>query len=141
MNDLLGRHTRSWVLGTRVFSAFGALALLLAGIGMFSVIAFTIGQRMHEFGVRAALGARRSDILQLTLVRGMAPAAIGIVVGIGLTLVLARFVESLVFQVSARDPATLAAASAGMLVCSIVASLIPALRAASVDPTIALRAD
>ena len=141
MNDLLGRHTRSWVLGARVFSAFGALALLLAGIGMFSVVAFTIGQRMHEFGVRAALGASGADILRLTLVRGMAPAALGSVVGIGLTLVLARFVESLVFQVSPRDPATLAAASAVMLVCSLIASLMPALRAASVDPTIALRAD
>jgi len=141
MNDLLGRHTRSWVLGARVFSAFGALALLLAGIGMFSVIAFTIGQRMHEFGVRAALGARGMDLLRLTLARGMAPAVAGIVIGIALTLVLARFVEALVFEVSPRDPATLAAASAVMLVCSVVACLVPALRAASVDPTIALRAD
>ncbi|HXT15346.1 MAG TPA: ADOP family duplicated permease [Gemmatimonadaceae bacterium] len=141
MNDLLGRHTRSWVLGARVFTAFGALALLLAGIGIFSIVAFTIGQRMHEFGVRAALGASGADILRLTLARGIAPAAAGIVVGIALTLVAARFVESLVFQVSARDPITLGIASAVMLVCAVVAAFVPAMRATRVDPTIALRSE
>jgi predicted permease len=126
MRDLLGSHTRSWELGARVFTAFGALALVLAAIGLFSVVAFTIGQRMHEFGVRAALGAQRADILRLTLVRGIAPAAAGVILGIGLTL---------------ADPATLGVASAVMLSCAVVASFVPAWRATRVNPTIALRAD
>jgi predicted permease len=141
MTEMLGRHTRSWELGARAFSAFGSLALLLAAVGLFSVVAFTIGQRMHEFGVRAALGAQRADILRLTLVRGIAPAAAGILIGIGAALILARFLESLLFEVSARDPVTLATASAVMLVCSAAASFAPAWRATKVDPTIALRAD
>ncbi|MGH7619891.1 MAG: ADOP family duplicated permease, partial [Gemmatimonadaceae bacterium] len=72
MRARLGSQTRGWELGARVFTAFGALALVLAGIGLFSVVAFTIAQRMHEFGVRSALGAQASDLLRLTVARGMA---------------------------------------------------------------------
>ena len=66
MRAMLGRQTRGWELGARVFTAFGALALVLAAVGLFSVVAFTIGQRMHEFGVRSALGAQAADLLRLT---------------------------------------------------------------------------
>lgn len=141
MADLLSRHTRSWELGARVFTAFGALALLLAGIGLFSVVAFTIGQRMHEFGVRTALGAQQADLLRLTIVRGVAPAVGGIIVGIAVALGTGRFLEALLFQESPRDPVTLGMASAIMFACAVLASVVPAWRAARVDPTIALRAD
>jgi predicted permease len=141
MRDVLGGQTRSWYLGARVFSAFGVLALVLAGIGLFSVVAFTVGQRRHEFGIRTALGARPGDLLRLTVTRGIAPVLVGIVAGVILALVAGRFVESLLFGVSARDPAVLGTASAALLVCAVVASLAPALRAARADPTIALRAD
>lgn len=141
MRDLVGRHTRTWELGARVFTAFGALALLLAGVGLFSVVAFTIGQRMHEFGVRTALGARQRDLVRLTIVRGVTPAVAGIVAGIALALATGRFLESMLFQESPRDPVTLGIASAIMFACAVVASLVPAWRAAQVDPTIALRAD
>lgn len=141
MHDLIGPHTRAWELGARVFTAFGALALLLAGVGLFSVVGFTIGQRMHEFGVRTALGAQRTDLVRLTMVQGVMPALAGIAAGVTLALMLGRFLESLLFRESPRDPATLAGASAIMLVCAVVASLAPALRAAKVDPTVALRAE
>jgi ABC-type antimicrobial peptide transport system permease subunit len=141
MRDLLGRHTRGWVLGARVFSAFGVLALVLAAVGLFSVVAFTIGQRMHEFGVRSALGAQATDLLRLTVVRGLAPAAVGIVVGIVFALAGGRFVSQMLFETSAQDPAVLGGASGVLFVAAVVASLIPALRAMKVDPTIALRAE
>ena len=141
MRSLLGRQTRAWELGARVFSAFGALALLLAAIGLFSVVAFTIGQRTHEFGVRAALGAQRTDLLRLGLLRGLAPAAIGVVIGVLAALAGGRFVASLLFDVSPRDPTVLSVASGLLLVSSLVAALAPAMRASRVDPTIALRAE
>lgn len=141
MESLFGRQTRNWELGARVFSAFGALALLVAAIGMFSVVAFTIAQRTHEFGVRAALGAQRTDILRLTIVRGVTPAIGGIVLGVVLSLIAGRFLESLLFEISPRDPATLGAASGVMFVSAVLASLVPAWRASRVDPTISLRAD
>ena len=141
MRALLGRQTRSWELGARVFTAFGALALALAAVGLFSVVAFTIGQRMHEFGIRTALGARPADLLRLTIIRGVAPAVVGIGVGVALALVGGRFVGGLLFHVSPRDPAVLGGASAVLFVCAVVASIVPAMRAARVDPTVALRAE
>jgi ABC-type antimicrobial peptide transport system permease subunit len=141
LSAMIGRHARAWELGARVFTAFGALALVLAAVGLFSVVAFTIGQRMHEFGVRSALGAQAADLLRLTIVRGLSPAATGIVVGNALALASGRFVGDLLFQTSPSDPAVLGGASAVLLAAAVVASLIPALRATKVDPTIALRAE
>jgi putative ABC transport system permease protein len=117
------------------------LALALAAVGLFSVVAFTIGQRMHEFGIRTALGARPSDLLRLTIVRGVAPAVLGIVVGVALALVGGRFVGGLLFNVSPRDPWVLGGASGVLFACAVAASIVPAMRASRVDPTIALRAE
>ena len=141
MRMLLGRQTRSWELGARVFSAFGALALLLASVGLFSVVAFMLGQRMHEFGVRRALGAQSADLLSLGVRRGLAPVVGGMAVGVALTLGLGRFVDPLLFRESSRDPWVLSASVMVLFVAALVASVIPARRAAVVDPTIALRAE
>jgi predicted permease len=141
MRALLGRQTRSWELGARVFSAFGALALVLASVGLFSAVAFMLGQRMHEFGVRRALGARSRDLLALGIRRGLAPVVGGIAAGLGLTLGLGRFVDPLLFKESSRDPFVLCAAVAVLFAAALTASLIPARRAAVVDPTVALRAE
>lgn len=141
MRAMLGPQTRAWELGARVFSAFGMLALALAAIGLFSVVAFTINQRRHEFGVRTALGAQRADLLRLTIVRGVSPAVAGIVVGAGLAVLGSRFSEGLLFQESARHPVVIGAACGVLLVCAVGASVGPAIGAARVDPTIALRAE
>jgi predicted permease len=141
MPELFESQTRTWKIGARVFTAFGALALALAAIGLFSVVAFTISQRMHELGVRAALGARPSNLVRLTVGRGLAPVASGIAIGIGLALLGGRFVDALLFQVSPRDPGVLAGASVSLLVAATLASLIPAARVAKIDPTTALRSD
>lgn len=140
MRMLLGRQTRSWELGARVFSAFGALALLLASVGLFSVVAFMLSQRVHEFGVRRALGTQSASLISLGIRRGMAPVVGGIGVGLALTLGLGRFVDPLLFRESSRDPLALSASVLVLFVAALVASVIPARRAAVVDPTIALRA-
>jgi predicted permease len=141
MRAILGNKTRGWELGARVFTAFGSLALVLAAVGLFSVVAFTIGQRMHEFGVRSALGAQATDLLRLTVVRGLAPAAVGIAAGVLLTLAGGRFVGQLLFETSPHDPLVLGGASGVLFVAAVLASLIPAMRVMRVDPTIALRAE
>jgi putative ABC transport system permease protein len=104
-------------------------------------VAFTVGQRMHEFGVRAALGAQAADLVRLTLVSGLTPAGVGIVAGVLLSLAGGRFVSQLLFQTSAHDPVVLGGASVVLFAAAIVASLIPAIRAMRVDPTVALRAE
>lgn len=141
MRDLIGPQTRGWELGAHVFTAFGGLALVLASIGLFSVVAFTLGQRMHEFGVRRALGAQVADLLALGVTRGLGPVIVGIGAGVVVTLVGGRFVDSLLFQESTRDPAVLVAATCVLFVAALVASLVPARRAAAVDPTVALRSE
>ncbi len=141
MRMLLGRQTRSWELGARVFSAFGALALLLASVGLFSVVAFILSQRVHEFGVRRALGTQSASLISLGIRRGMAPVVGGIGVGLALTLGLGRFVDPLLFRESSRDPLALSASVLVLFVAALVASVIPARQAAVVDPTIALRAE
>ena len=141
MEDLLGRHTRSWKLGARAFSVFGAIALVLAVVGLYSVVTFTVAQRLHEFGVRIALGAQAHDITRLTMARGVAPIALGVVIGLVLALAGGKLVAALLFQVSPHDPMVLASVSAVLLLAAAAASLAPAIRATRADPMTALRAE
>jgi predicted permease len=139
--DRLGRQTRSWTLGATMFSIFGALSLLLAAIGLYSVVTFTVAQRVHEFGVRVALGATGASLIRLTVVRSVMPVVAGICVGIVIALGAARLVEGLLFGLSPRDPTVFVSVSAVLLVVAVLASLVPAFRATRVDPMSALRAD
>ena len=141
LSDRLGRQTRSWTLGATMFSIFGALALLLAAIGLYSVVSFTVAQRLHEFGVRVALGATSRSLLRVTIVRGVIPVVAGVAAGIVITLAASRLLEGLLFEVSPRDPVVLAGGSVLLLAVAILASLAPALRATRVDPMLALRSD
>ena len=141
LSDRLGRQTRSWTLGATMFSIFGALSLLLAAIGLYSVVAFTVAQRVHEFGVRVALGATGSHLLRLTVIRGVMPVVAGIGAGLGIALVGSRLVEGLLFGTSPRDPVVFISVSATLLLVAGAASLVPALRATRVDPMLALRSD
>jgi ABC-type antimicrobial peptide transport system permease subunit len=96
---------------------------------------------MHEFGVRVALGASGRSLLRLTMLRGVAPAAAGILVGLGFALAASRLMEGLLFELSPRDPLVFGTVGLVLLVSAIVASLVPARRATRVDPMTALRAD
>jgi ABC-type antimicrobial peptide transport system permease subunit len=141
LSDRLGRQTRAWALGATMFSIFGALSLVLAAIGLYSVVAFTVAQRAHEFGVRVALGATGASLLRLTIVRGVLPVVAGLGIGVVVALMAARLVEGMLFELSPRDPTVFVSASALLLLVAVAASLIPAVRATKVDPMLALRSD
>ena len=141
LSERLGRQTRSWTLGATMFSIFGALALVLSAIGLYSVVTYTVTQRMHEFGVRLALGATSGGLVRLTVIRGMLPAAAGIVIGLGIALVGGRFLDGMLFETSTSDPFVFATVSGVLLAAAVAASLVPARRATRVDPMLALRSD
>jgi ABC-type antimicrobial peptide transport system permease subunit len=132
--SLGGERNQATLLGT-----FGLLALLLASIGLYGVMAYSVAQRTREIGIRMALGAERRDVLSLVLKQGIALTGIGIVVGLGVAFGATRLIASSLFGVSALDPVTFAATSGVLIVVALVASLIPARRATRIDPMIALR--
>ena len=138
---VLGDQTRSWRLGASMFSAFGLLALLLAAIGLYSVIAYAVAQRTHELGVRIALGAGLGDVLRMIVGQGVAFAAAGIVIGSVISLWAGKWIEPLLFAQKARDPVVYVGVAIVLLVVAVGATLRPALRATRVDPTVALRAE
>ncbi|HEV8357286.1 MAG TPA: ABC transporter permease [Gemmatimonadales bacterium] len=139
--EILGSQTQSWRLGATSFTVFGGLALVLAAIGLYSVIAYNVAQRTHELGVRVALGAEMHDLVRLVLAEGMKLAVIGVVLGGAIALLVGRWVKPLLFDVSPRDPAVFAGVGAVLLGVAVLASLIPARRAGRVDPIEALRAE
>jgi predicted permease len=139
--DVIGSQMRSWRLGATMFVAFGALALLLAAVGLYSVIAYNVVQRTHELGVRIALGGQVGDVLRLVVGQGVRLGVAGIVIGGMIAFSAARWLKPLLFQESARDPAVYALVAAVLLAVAVVASYVPARRASRVDPNVALRAE
>jgi predicted permease len=141
MTEIVGGARRSWHMGATLFGGFALLALLVAGVGLYGVIAYNVTQRMHELGVRIALGAQRADILRLVLGQGARLALSGVAVGAGLALVASRWIQPLLFQQSARDPLIYGVVAGVMLLVALVACAAPANRAAQADPNSALRAE
>lgn len=140
-SDIVADETRSWVVGATVFTAFGVLALVLAAVGLYSVIAYEVAQRRHELAVRVALGARMADVLRLVVTRGLRVGVLGIVIGGAIARVAGTSIEPLLFEESPRDPAVFGVVIGALLVVAVAASVIPALRAAKMDPRMALQAD
>jgi len=124
---------------TIVLASFAILALLLAAVGLYGVMSYSVSQRTHEFGIRMALGARRQDVLQLVLRSGIGLVLVGEAIGFAAALLLTRLSSSLLFGVSPGDPWILATALAVLTLVAIVSSYIPASRATKVDPMVALR--
>jgi hypothetical protein len=119
----------------------GLVALLLASMGIYGVMAYVVGQRRHEIGVRMALGAGIPAVIRLIMGRGMALAGIGVAVGLGAAILLTRLLAGFLFGVNPLDPLTLVSVSVLLSTVAAVACLLPALRAAQVDPVIALRGE
>jgi putative ABC transport system permease protein len=138
---LVNDAQRSWRLGATMFAAFGLLALVVAAVGLYGVIGYDVTQRMHELGVRVALGARRGHILRLVLGKGVRFVTAGVGIGVLAALYASRWVEPLLFRQRAVDPAVYAGVVALMLLVAIIASALPAARAAAADPATALRSD
>lgn len=132
---------RPWKLGAVLFTLFGVLALVVAGIGVYSSVSYAVSQRTREFGVRVALGATTANVLAHVLGGGLRTVAIGVAVGIALALAGGRLIASLLYGVSASDPFAIAVAASALLTIATVASLVPAWRAAKADPVQALRAE
>jgi ABC-type antimicrobial peptide transport system permease subunit len=124
---------------TLLLGIFAALGLLLALIGVYGVMSYLVGLQTREIGIRMALGADRGRILRLFIVHGLKLTLSGILIGIVIGLALTRFMSSLLFGVSAADPLTYVTATLLLLVVAVAACLIPARRAARVDPIVALR--
>jgi len=139
LREILGEQTRSWQLGATMFLAFGALALALAAIGLYSVMAYTVSQRTQEMGVRATLGAQQRDLVKLVLNESLRVGVVGIVIGVMIALAAGQWVGPLLFQESPHDPLVFGLVAVVLLGTTVVASFVPSRRAARVDPMVALR--
>jgi ABC-type antimicrobial peptide transport system permease subunit len=141
MEEALGIAVSTPRFRTVLLGLFAALALLLAMAGVYGIVSFTVSQRTSEMGLRMALGAQRGEIVRLTLASGMKLTAIGVVVGWVAAFAAARVIETMLFEVSARDPIVFLVAPAMLLTVASLASMAPALRASRVDPSVALRVE
>jgi hypothetical protein len=140
LEDAVDTQRRSWTLGATMFVAFGALALLVAAVGLHGVIGYSVAQRVHELAIRVALGAQRADVVRLVAAQAVAFVTIGLSIGLGVAWLAARWVQPLLFGESARDPVVFLGVGLAVSIVSVVASAEPALRATRADPSSALRA-
>jgi putative ABC transport system permease protein len=141
MSAMLEPHYRPWRLGATLFTLFGALAVLVAAVGIYSTVSYSVSQRTHEFGVRVALGARLVDIVRSVLGEGLRTVVVGAVIGVALTLAAGRLVASLLYGIEPTDPIVIALVVLALIGVTTAATLLPARRAARVDPLTALRTE
>lgn len=141
ISSILDRELQPRRLSAALYGAAGLLALIVAAFGVYSSVSYAVGQRMHEMGVRAALGARPAQIITQILGEGVKVVTVGVVIGIGLALMLAKAVSALLYNTSARDPVMLTAVSVTLLAIAVIACFVPAWRATRANPVDVLRAD
>jgi ABC-type antimicrobial peptide transport system permease subunit len=126
-------------LVARLAVFFGGLAVLLVATGLYGTLAYTVSRRTAEMGIRMALGAQRNEVLRMILRESLVVCVAGLALGLPLVFLSTRLLQSLLFGLAPRDPLTIAAAAAGIIAVTVIASWIPARRAATIDPQVALR--
>jgi hypothetical protein len=141
LSETLAGPRRSWQLGATMFVAFGLLALVVAAVGLYSVVAYGVAQRTGEIAIRLALGATKPNVLGLVLAGGLAPVLVSLAIGGGVALAAGRWLAPLLFQVSPRDPVVYGGVAGALLVVAVIALCVPARAATRVDPNRVLRAD
>lgn len=141
MEDRIGQSLTTRRFSTLLLASFAVLALALAAIGIYGVVAYSVTERTHETGVRVALGARKRDVLAMAMRQGLRATAIGIAAGIAAALAAARVIGSLLYGVAWTDPVTFTGIPLLLAVVAVIACYLPARRATRVDPLQALRAD
>jgi putative ABC transport system permease protein len=141
MDEILAGEVTQRRIGMTLLAAFAALALSLASLGIYGVLAYSVSQRTQEIGVRMALGAGRKEVLRMVLADGMRLAGVGVAIGLVASIAMTRLMAGLLFGVSASDPHTLAGVTLLLIAVALVACFIPARRATKVDPMIALRCE
>ena len=139
MKQLFDWQLRPWRLGSALFGLFGALALVLAAVGLYGVLVYVVSQRTQEMGIRIALGARQRDVLALVVRQGLVIAVLGVAVGAVTALVAGRALASLLYGIAPTNLAVLGVAAGVLLAVAALASYLPARRATKVDPMVALR--
>jgi len=139
MQDVISDSVQRRKFSMLLLSIFAGVAMLLAAIGLYGVMSYSVAQRTHEIGIRMALGARRPDVLTLVVKQGMALALVGIAAGTVLSLAMTRLISGMLFGISATDPLTFVAVGAILGTVAFLANYLPARRASKVDPMVALR--
>jgi len=139
MDEIVRRTRGPWRFNMLVFSMFGGVSLALAAVGLFALVAYEVTQRSREIGLRMALGAGRGSVVRLMIVQGAKPAAVGLAIGVLVSLLTTRVLSGLLFEITPTDPATFAGVLVLLIAVVLLASYMPARRAASVDPQDALR--
>jgi predicted permease len=141
MSTVLEPEYRPWRLGATLFSMFGILAAVVAALGVYSTVSYSVSQRTHEFGVRVALGAQFGDVVRHVLGEGLRMVVVGVATGVALSLLGGRLVAALLYGVTPRDPGALSVVVLTLLAVATVAALVPALRASRVSPLTALHTE
>jgi ABC-type antimicrobial peptide transport system permease subunit len=124
-----------------LLGVFAFVALFLAAVGLYGVVAYAVSQRTQEIGLRMAIGAQRGDVLRLVLGHGMKLALLGVAVGVGGALALSRYIATMLFEIDRFDAPSYAGTAAALLAVSALACYVPARRAMRVDPLVAMRAE
>jgi predicted permease len=141
LEKLVSPQMRSWRLGATMFSAFGMLAVVVATLGLYSVLAYDVSRRLRELGIRVALGASRADIGRMVVGRAVRVAVFGALIGFAIVVAAGPLVTPLLFETSAREPLAIVFAVMVILTIALLAAVVPTRRAARVDPIIALRSE
>jgi putative ABC transport system permease protein len=139
MDEIIGKSVAQPRVYALLLAIFAGLALILASIGIYGVMSYSVTQRIHEIGIRMALGARPVDVLKLVVKQGLALALVGVFVGLIVSIALTRVLASQLYGVTPTDPVTFTAISVLLILVAVIACSIPAIRAAKVDPMIAVR--